>query len=210
VCGLLTPGYAQEYKQIVIATGSPFELGLIDELAKAFQKSHGGTVRCIKTPTGPGLELGRFGLTHITMGHEREATARFAADGFAARRTDLMHNFTVVVGPESDPAKVSGLNDLKEVHKRIFQAKSPYLSGGKRRPEDHCRIRRKRIRRADLLPDGNPKSSMKGGSRLQPHPMVRALSGVSEKLSTAGLHPVALSYKVLSPFRNGPKIEPNG
>ena len=31
VGGLLTPGYAQEYKQIVIATGSPFELGLIDE-----------------------------------------------------------------------------------------------------------------------------------------------------------------------------------
>jgi ABC-type tungstate transport system permease subunit len=59
-CGLLTPGYAQEYKQIVIATGSPFELGLIDELAKAFQKNHGGIVRCIKTPTGPGLELGRW------------------------------------------------------------------------------------------------------------------------------------------------------
>lgn len=35
-CGLLTPGYGQEYRQIVIATGSPFELGLIDELAKAF------------------------------------------------------------------------------------------------------------------------------------------------------------------------------
>lgn len=130
VCGLITPGYAQEYKQIVIATGSPFELGLIDELAKAFQKSHGGVVRCIKTPTGPGLELGRYGLTHITMGHEREATAKFAEDGFAARRTDLMHNFTVVVGPESDPAKVSGISDLTDVHRRIFQAKSPYLSRG--------------------------------------------------------------------------------
>ena len=58
VCGLITPGYAQEYKQIVIATGSPFELGLIDELAKAFQKSHGGVVRCIKTPTGRALNWG--------------------------------------------------------------------------------------------------------------------------------------------------------
>jgi tungstate transport system substrate-binding protein len=124
------PAAAQQYKQIVIATGSPFELGLIDELAKAFQKSHGGVVRCIKTPTGPGLELGRWGLTHITMGHEREATARFAEDGFAARRTDLMHNFTVVVGPASDPAKISGLGDLKVVHQRIFQTKSPYLSRG--------------------------------------------------------------------------------
>ena len=128
--GLLTPLFAQEYKQIVIATGSPFELGLVDELAKAFQKMHGGVVRCIKTPTGPGLELGRYGLTHIIMGHEKEATARFVKDGFAAKRTDLMHNFTIIVGPESDPAKISGLRDLKEVHQKIFQSKSPYLSRG--------------------------------------------------------------------------------
>lgn len=87
-------------------------------------------MRCIKTPTGPGLDLGRHGLTHITMGHEREATARFAKEGYAARRTDLMHNFTVVVGPANDPAKIAGLTDLKEVHKRIAQAKAPYLSRG--------------------------------------------------------------------------------
>jgi tungstate transport system substrate-binding protein len=125
-----TSGLCQEYRQIVIATGSPFELGLIDEFARAFQQKVGGTVRCIKTPTEPGLELGKHGLTHITMGHEREATARFAKEGFAARRTDLMHNFTVLVGPSDDPAKVEGLTDIKEIHRRIAEAKAPYLSRG--------------------------------------------------------------------------------
>lgn len=121
---------AQQYKQIVVATGSPFELGLVDELAKAFQTKYGGVVRCIKTPTGPGLDLGKNGLTHITMGHEREATERFANEGYAAKRVDLMHNYTVVVGPEGDPANISGLSDLKEVQKKIFEAKAPYLSRG--------------------------------------------------------------------------------
>jgi len=130
VFGFFGHGFCQEYKQIVIATGSPFELGLVDEFARAFQKKYGGVVRCIKTPTGPGLDLGRHGLTHITMGHEREATARFANEGFAAKRTDLMHNFTVVVGPPYDPAKIAGLTDLKEVQKRIYEAKAPYLSRG--------------------------------------------------------------------------------
>lgn len=130
VAGFYTHGSCQEYKQIVIATGSPFELGLVDELAKAFQQKHGGVVRCIKTPTGPGLDLGRHGLTHITMGHEREATARFVREGYAAKRTDLMHNFTIVVGPPDDPAKITGLTDIKEVQKRIYQAKAPYLSRG--------------------------------------------------------------------------------
>jgi len=128
--GLYANGFCQEYRQIVIATGSPFELGLVDEFAKAFQQKYGGVVRCIKTPTGPGLDLGRHGLTHITMGHEREATARFVKEGYAAKRADLMHNFTVVVGPSNDPAKIAGLTDLKEVHSRIAQAKSPYLSRG--------------------------------------------------------------------------------
>ncbi len=130
VLGLHAQGACQEYRQIVVATGSPFELGLVDEFAKAFEKKYGAIVRCIKTPTEPGLDLGRHGLTHITMGHEREATAKFAREGFAAKRTDLMHNFTILVGPSDDPAKIEGLTDIKEIHRRIAQAKAPYLSRG--------------------------------------------------------------------------------
>jgi tungstate transport system substrate-binding protein len=130
ILGFAQIALAQKYRQIVVATGSPFELGLVDELAKAFQSKYGGVVRCIKTPTGPGLDLGKNGLTQITMGHEREATARFVDEGYAAKRVDLMHNYTVIVGPESDPAGISGLTDLSEVHKKIFQTKAPYLSRG--------------------------------------------------------------------------------
>ena len=121
---------APEYGQIVVATGSPYELGLVDELAREFSTRHGGVIRCIKTPTGPGLDLGRNGMVHITIGHEAEATARFAAEGHAARRADLMHNFTVIVGPRADPAGIDGVRELAEAHRRIFRAGSPYLSRG--------------------------------------------------------------------------------
>ncbi len=117
-----------QYKQIVIATGSPFELGLVDALAKAFEQETGCIVRCIKTPTGPGLELGRNGLTHITMGHHPSATKKFVADGYAAKRTDLMYNLTIIVGPRGDPAKIGGLGDLLVAHKRIAAARAKYLS----------------------------------------------------------------------------------
>ena len=53
---------ASEYEQIVLATGSPFELGLVQALAKPFEKETGYTVRVIKTPTEPGLELGKNGF----------------------------------------------------------------------------------------------------------------------------------------------------
>ncbi len=122
--------FSQEYKQIVVATGSPFELGLVSALAEAFQGKYGGIVRCVKTPTGPALDLGRNGLAHITIGHEREATQKFVNEGNVARRVELMHNYTVVVGPADDPAKIAGLTNLKEVHRRVFFAKAPYLSRG--------------------------------------------------------------------------------
>jgi tungstate transport system substrate-binding protein len=122
--------FSQEYRQIVVATGSPYELGLIDELAGAFQSEYEGTVRCIKTPTGPGLDLGRHGLAHITIGHEKEATEKFMREGHAAKKSELMHNYTVVVGPREDPAGIDDLADLKEVQRRIYQSGSPYLSRG--------------------------------------------------------------------------------
>lgn len=121
---------ADQFKQIIVATGSPFELGLVDALANAFQKETGCTVRCIKTPTGPGLELGRNGLAHVTMGHNREATARFFKDGYAAKRTDLMYNLTLIVGPLDDPAGIGGIKDLKQAHKKIFETRARYLSRG--------------------------------------------------------------------------------
>jgi tungstate transport system substrate-binding protein len=121
---------ADEYKQIVLATGSPFELGLVQALAKPFEKETGCTIRVIKTPTEPGLELGRNGLTHITMGHAREATALFVKDGFASKHSDLMYNLTYIVGPKEDPAKIEGLADLTAAHGRIQAAKAKYLARG--------------------------------------------------------------------------------
>ncbi len=130
IIGFCAAAFSEQYKQIVVATGSPYELGLIDALAKSFESKHGGAVRCVKTPTGPGLDLARNGLVHLTIGHEKEATASLVSEGHVAKRADLMHNYTIVVGPAADPAGIAGLSDLTEVHKRIFHAGSPYLSRG--------------------------------------------------------------------------------
>lgn len=121
---------AETYQQIVVATGSPFELGLVQALAKPFEKESGCTVRVIKTPTEPGLDLGRNGLAHITMGHHRKATAQFVKEGHAANHADLMYNLTVLVGPKNDPAKIEGLSDLKTAHQKIAGAKAKYLARG--------------------------------------------------------------------------------
>lgn len=131
--GMAFSAPANTEKQIIVATGSPFELGLVDALGSAFKAKTGTDVRCIKTPTGPGLELGRNGLAHITMGHDPLATEQFAKDGYATKRIAFMHNNTVIVGPASDPAGIAGLTGqegIREAHRRIFEAGAKYLSRG--------------------------------------------------------------------------------
>ena len=132
VLGLMPIGLclAGEYKQIVVATGSPFELGLVQAMAKPFEKETGYTIRVIKTPTEPGLELGKNGFTHITMGHARDATAQLVREGFALKHSDFMYNITYIVGPKDDPAKIGDLKDLTMAHKKIHEAKAKYLSRG--------------------------------------------------------------------------------
>ncbi|MBN2034013.1 MAG: hypothetical protein JW836_12105 [Deltaproteobacteria bacterium] len=71
-----------------------------------------------------------IGHSDITKGHARAATARFVQEGYASKRVDLMHNYTIIVGPASDPAKIDGLTDIKEAQERIYDAKAPYLSRG--------------------------------------------------------------------------------
>jgi tungstate transport system substrate-binding protein len=102
----------------------------MDKLKEAFRIENGAVVRCIKTPTGPGLDLGRHGLSHITIGHQKEATEKFIKEGNAIKKAALMHNYTIIVGPVSDPANISSLADLYEAHKRISRSRSPYLSRG--------------------------------------------------------------------------------
>jgi tungstate transport system substrate-binding protein len=132
VVGLLLSSLclAGEYKQIVIATGSPFELGLVQALAKPFENETGYTIRVIKTPTEPGLELGKNGFTHITMGHARDATAQLVREGFALNHSDFMYNITYIVGSKDDPAGIGGMNDLTLAHKKVYEAQAKYLARG--------------------------------------------------------------------------------
>ncbi len=124
-------------RQLIVATGSPYELGLIDALVKPFEAKYHCKVRCIKTPTGPGLDLGRYGRVDITIGHNRAATDKFEKEGHVAYRSKLMHNYTIIVGPFSDPIGISELAALKDPYKRlkeaqklIYEKKALYLSRG--------------------------------------------------------------------------------
>jgi molybdate/tungstate transport system substrate-binding protein len=117
-------------KTLKLATGSPYELGLIDALAKPFEEKYDCIVEVTKASTGQGLDLGRKGKVDLALGHSREAFDTYIEEGYGTDRQAVMHNYFVIVGRVNDPAGIRGISNLTEVHKMIANTNSLYLSRG--------------------------------------------------------------------------------
>ena len=115
---------------LMLATGTPYELGLIDALSEQFEKEHNCIVETTKASTGQGLDLGRVGKVDVILGHSKEALDAFMNEGYGKDRRAVMHNYFIIAGPKNDPARIRSISNLTEVHKRIADRDSLYLSRG--------------------------------------------------------------------------------
>jgi tungstate transport system substrate-binding protein len=73
--------------------------------------------------------MARRGDADVLFVHDKVAEEKFVADGFAARRQEVMYNDFVLVGPKADPAKTTG-NDIVEALKKVAAANAPFISRG--------------------------------------------------------------------------------
>lgn len=129
---LLAGGQSEkEMKHIKMATTTSTEnSGLLAELLPAFEKEHNIQVDVIAVGTGKAIAHGENGDVDLILVHARSREDAFVHGGFGVNRRDVMHNDFVILGPESDPAGVSGMNDASEALKRISSAGSEFLSRG--------------------------------------------------------------------------------
>lgn len=117
---------------VVASTTSTEQSGLFKHLLPAFTRHAGIEVRVVALGTGQALDAGRRGDADVVFVHDLQAELRFVADGFAARRQDVMYNDFVIVGPVGDPARIAGLKDVLEAMRRIADARAPFVSRGDR------------------------------------------------------------------------------
>ena len=52
------------------------------------------------------------------------------AEGFGAKRFDVMYNDFILVGPQSDPAGIKGTRDIAAAFRRIAETKATFVSRG--------------------------------------------------------------------------------
>jgi tungstate transport system substrate-binding protein len=125
-----TATYGAGAKAFSLATGSPGELGLLEELAKAFNAKHRASLCWVKAGSGESLKLLKEKQVDMIMVHAPAAEKAAVADGWAVARTLIGSNEFYIVGPKTDPAKIAKAKDAGDAYARIAKAQAKFFSRG--------------------------------------------------------------------------------
>jgi len=115
---------------VVQSTTSTQNSGLFDHMLPVFTQKSGIEVRVVAVGTGQAIKNAQNCDGDVLFVHAKPAEEKFVADGYGVKRSDVMYNDFVVVGPSSDPAGVAGSKDITGSLARIKQAKAPFASRG--------------------------------------------------------------------------------
>ncbi len=127
----VVPAATEGDRFIVLAsTTSTENSGLLAEILPLFRDETGIAIRVVAVGTGQALRLGENGDADVLLVHHRPSEDAFVAAGFGVSRHDVMYNDFVLVGPEDDPAAVSGSGDVAGALRRIAEARAPFASRG--------------------------------------------------------------------------------
>jgi tungstate transport system substrate-binding protein len=104
--------------------------GLLDVLLPAFEKDTGIRVKVVAKGTGAALRDGMDGNVDVIFVHARAREEKFVREGYGSKRYPVMHNDFVLLGPESDPAGIRGMEDAAAALNKIAATGSLFISRG--------------------------------------------------------------------------------
>ena len=119
---------AQGEKFIVMAsTTSTEQSGLFSHLLPEFTHGTGIAVRVVALGTGQALDMARRGDADVVFVHDQAAEEKFVAEGWGLKRSAVMYNDFVIVGPKDDPAHATG-KDVTAALGKIAAADATFVS----------------------------------------------------------------------------------
>jgi len=115
---------------ILATTTSTQDSGLLDVLILLFETKTGYTVQTVAVGTGQALKMGEEGNADVLLVHAPKSEEAFMKAGFGRERAPVMHNDFIIVGPESDPAKIKGVVSALDALNAIYNSSSLFISRG--------------------------------------------------------------------------------
>jgi tungstate transport system substrate-binding protein len=125
----LPPASAQDRSIVMASTTSTEQSGLFAHLLPAFKKATGIDVKVVAVGTGQALDMGRRGDADVLFVHDKAAEEKLVAEGFGLKRSDVMVNDFILLGPKTDPAGTKGA-DIVAALRRLADSKATFVSRG--------------------------------------------------------------------------------
>lgn len=122
------PVIAQDRSIVVASTTSTQDSGLFGYLLPIFKAKTGIDVKVIAQGTGQALDTARRGDADVVFVHAKSQEEKFVADGFGVKRSAVMYNDFVLIGPKDDPAGIKGSKDIAVAFNAIRITASPFVS----------------------------------------------------------------------------------
>ena len=124
------PAFADNPFIILQSTTSTQNSGLYDYLLPHFTAKSGIEVRVVAVGTGQALRNAEKCDGDILITHSKVDEVKFVESGFGTKRSDLMYNDFVVLGPANDPANITSATTVHEAFQRISDSQSAFASRG--------------------------------------------------------------------------------
>jgi tungstate transport system substrate-binding protein len=110
----------EEPKKLRMATTtSTQDSGLLDYILPTFESKYNCRVDVIAVGSGQALEMGKRGDVDVLLVHSPSAEQTFVSGGYGTNRTQIMYNWFVIVGPDSDPAGTKNAASAKDAFQKI-------------------------------------------------------------------------------------------
>ena len=115
---------------ILQSTTSTQNSGLYDYLLPRFTAKSGIEVRVVAVGTGQALRNAEKCDGDILITHSKVDEVKFVESGFGTKRSNLMYNDFVVLGPANDPANIASAKTVYDALQLIVASQSRFASRG--------------------------------------------------------------------------------
>jgi len=115
---------------VLATTTSTQDSGLLDLILPDFENKYGVTVKTIAVGTGEALKMGKRGDADVLLVHAKDSEEELVDGGYGLERVEVMYNDFIIVGPEADPAGISGEKSATDAFKKIAETGSTFVSRG--------------------------------------------------------------------------------
>ncbi|MBY0531707.1 MAG: extracellular solute-binding protein [Xanthobacteraceae bacterium] len=147
---------AQDKSIVLASTTSTQDSGLFGHILPLFKAKTGIEVRVISQGTGQALDTGRRGDADVVFVHAKSQEEKFVADGFGVKRSPVMYNDFVLIGPKGDPAKVNGTKDIAAALVKIKNAGAAFISRGDKSGTHSAELNLWKVAGVDIAADKGP------------------------------------------------------